>query len=204
MIGQIFLNSNKPYIITKLTPKTIFYKLLTKKIDVSYNNDVLLYSSAKYEIYTSYLAEPIDTDRTEKKLKIKFYDKIINYNIVNRVFQNGILLPENINIQNCDAIINPNKTKEKFSFKNKLMFLVFDMCKNDTRISKIKLDTIRELKAIFEAEPEQTTIMLNKITDELNREFQNLPHVQFNFLEKYNNLCSDEQINFYIQNTLIN
>ena len=54
------------------------------------------------------------------------------------------------------------------------MFLVFDMCKNDTRISKIKLETIRELKAIFEAEPEQTTIMLNKISDELNREFQNL------------------------------
>ena len=37
-----------------------------------------LYSSGKYEIYTSYLAEPIDTDRTETKLKIKFYDKIIN------------------------------------------------------------------------------------------------------------------------------
>ena len=72
------------------------------------------------------------------------------------------------------------------------MFLVFDMCKNDNRISKIKLETIRELKAIFEAEPEQTTIMRNIISDELNREFQNLPHLQFNFLEKYNNLCSDE------------
>ena len=83
------------------------------------------------------------------------------------------------------------------------MFLVFDMCKNDTRISKIKLETIRELKAIFEAEQEQTTIMLNKISDELNREFQNLPHLNVNFLEKYNNLCSDEQINFYVQNTAI-
>ena len=131
MKGQIFINRNQPFIITKLTPKTIFFKPLTKIIDVSYNNDVLLYSSGKYETYTSYLAEPLDTDRTEKILKIKFYYKIINYNIVNRVFQNGILLPENINIQNCDAIINPNKTKEKYSFKNKLMFLVFDMCKND-------------------------------------------------------------------------
>ena len=63
------------------------------------------------------------------------------------------------------------------------MFLVFDMCKNDNRISKIKLETIRELKAIFEAEPEQTTIMLNIISDELNREFQNLPHLQFIFLK---------------------
>ena len=45
MIGHFFINSNKPYIITKLTPKTIFYKPLTKIIDVSYNNDVLLYSS---------------------------------------------------------------------------------------------------------------------------------------------------------------
>ena len=147
---------------------------------------------------------PLDTDRTDKKLINKFWYEPINYNIVNRVFENGKLIPENINIQNCDAIINPNKTKEKYSFKNKLMFLVFDMCKNDNRISKIKLETIRELKAIFEAEPEQTTIMLNKISDELNREFQNLPHLNFNFLEKYNNLCSDEQINFYVQKTLIN
>ena len=75
MIGQIFINSNKPYIITKLTPKTIFYKPLTKIIDVLYNNDVLLYSSGKNETYTSYLAEPLDTDRTEKILKIKFFLK---------------------------------------------------------------------------------------------------------------------------------
>ena len=71
MIGQIFLNSNKPYIITKLTPKTIFYKLLTKKIDVSYNNDVLLYCIGEYDVYTSYLEEPANIDKTEKTLKHK-------------------------------------------------------------------------------------------------------------------------------------
>ena len=64
MIGQIFINRNQYFIITKLTPKTIFYKPLKKIIDVLYNNDVLLYSSGKNETYTSYLAEPLDTDRT--------------------------------------------------------------------------------------------------------------------------------------------
>ena len=168
MIGQIFLNSNKPYIITKLTPKTIFYKLLTKKIDVSYNNDVLLYCIGEYDVYTSYLEEPANIDKTEKTLKHKFCYEILNYNINDRVFRNGKLLPENINIQNCEAIINPNRTKEKYRIKNKLMFLVFDMCKNDINVNKLKLETIQQLRAIFEADPARITKMLNEISDETN------------------------------------
>ena len=203
MLNQIFLSNKNPNIITKITPKTIFFKPCKKIIEVSYNDDVLLYSIGERDVYTSFLPEPIDDTRATKNLKTSFYHDIINYSIIDRVFKNGKILTENVNIHNCEAIIDLITTEHKYKIKNKLLFLDLDMCKNEPTTKKLKLETIQELRNIFEADPERTTKILNKISNDMKDEYKHLPAENFIFLERYNKLCSDERINFYIQNRLL-
>ena len=202
MLSQIFINNKTPYIITKLTPKTIFFKPCKKLIEVSYNDDVLLYSIGERDIYNSFLPEAIEDAKTTKNLKTNFYHDIINYSIIDRVFKNGKILPENINIHNCEAIIDPITTEDKYKIKNKLLFLEFDIGKHDIRINKNKLETIQELRDIFETNPERITKILNTISNELIDIYKHLPAEQFNFLERYNKLCSIDRINFYINKSI--
>ena len=82
------------------------------------------------------------------------------------------------------------------------MFLEFDICKNDTRIDENQLVTIQELRDIFETNPERITKILNTISNELIDEYKHLPAEQFNFLERYNKLCSIDRINFYIKKSI--
>ena len=203
MLSQIFINNKTPYILTKRTTKTIFFKPCKKIIEVSYNDDVLLYSIGERDVYTSFLPEPIDDTRATKNLKTSFYHDIINYSIIDRVFKNGRILNENINIHNCEAIIDLITTEHKYKIKNKILFLDLDMCRNEPTTNKLKLETIQELRNIFEADPERTTKILNKISNDMKDEYKHLPAANFNFLEGYNKLCSDERINFYIQNMLL-
>ena len=44
--------------------------------------------------------------------------------------------------------------------------LLKPLAKNDQKISQLKLETIQELRNIFEAERERTTNILNKISNE--------------------------------------
>ena len=154
------------------------------------------------DIYNSFLPEPREDAKTTKNLKTNFYHDIINYSIIDRVFKNGKILPENININNCNDIIDPITTKDKYKIKNKLIFLEFDMFKNDQKISKLKLETIQDLRIIFEADQERTTNILNKISNDLKNEYKHLPAEQFHFLERYNKLCSIDKINFYISKSI--
>ena len=99
---------------------------------------------------------------------------------------------EDVFVDTCEAFIDPERLRKKYELYVKLTFLKFDNAPNNEEASKLKVLSIHKLKNIFNSNPNEYTLLLNKMSEDENKRFFNQPQFHTNYLNLYNTLTSNE------------
>ena len=193
-INQKFKMGVSYYIITRITPLTIFYKPCKTFKQAEFNKSVTFYSVSDYDYYYSLMDQPSDTAIESKILINRFLNsnyKLINYSLFGRVFKNSLLL-EDVFVDTCEAFIDPERLRKKYELYVKLTFLKFDNAPKNEEASKLKVLSIHKLKNLFNSNQNEYTLLLNEMSEDENKRFLNQPQFHTNYLNLYNTLTSNE------------
>ena len=179
-INDLYLINMIPYMIFKITDKTIFLKACRYIREEIFSNDQT-FQNYNPDVYKTYLPEMVDDYKMTKILKRKFDLEKVDYDLVGKVYRNHHLQPEHYN--DCEAFMNAARLRLKYSIRNELIFL---KSYNTPNTLAIRLETISKLKEQFDAEPALYTTLINEISTDQNQEFfRNRPEHHVNYLQIY-------------------
>ena len=161
-INDLYLINMIPYMIFKITDKTIFLKPCRYIREEIFSNDQT-FQNYNPDVYKTYLPEMVEDYKMTKILKRKFDLEKVDYDLVGKVYRNHHLQAEHYN--DCEAFMNAPRLRLKYSIKNELLFL---MGYNTTNTLAIRVETITKLKNEFLAEPVLYSTLMNEISTDLS------------------------------------
>ena len=119
-VNDLFLFNMVPYMICKITAKTIFLKPCRSIREEVFSNNQT-FQNYNPDVYQTYLPEMVEDCKMMKILKAKFDLEKVDYDLVGKVYRNHHLQAEHYN--NCEAFMNTARLTLKYFIKNELIFL---------------------------------------------------------------------------------